>query len=217
MNAGVTGPFGWITSGTVDVDFRFLVPQSSDSHIMEIIRDEMEDIKEVALDKLDVILKTPEHPTKAVQNPIRSIPPLPDYTIPSEAINSNIKPKQYPNINPSLSISIPQLPLNTVFFQCDVTINNLRAFVPLSSPHLTYMSNALIRPVVGYLNSHRTKIPLSFAATMSLVRPKRSSFSLSEYGTNLLNFVYYSLILMDHGLLIAQVSLTYLGRRLGKP
>ncbi|KAJ1669428.1 Mitochondrial distribution and morphology protein 31, mitochondrial precursor [Spiromyces aspiralis] len=43
----------------------------------------------------------------------------------------------------------------------NVSLNDIRASVPLTTPHLSYLSSALlIRPIVGYMNSHRTSIPV---------------------------------------------------------
>jgi distribution and morphology protein 31 len=50
-----------------------------------------------------------------------------------------------------------------------VKIKNIKAYVPIITPELGYMSNALIRPVVGYMNSNKTLIPLSMSAQMDMV------------------------------------------------
>ncbi|KAI8823899.1 mitochondrial distribution and morphology protein family 31/32 [Chytriomyces cf. hyalinus JEL632] len=56
----------------------------------------------------------------------------------------------------------------TILMHFAICLNDLRAHVPMSSPHLGYMSQALIRPIVAYMNSHRVRIPLSFEARMGL-------------------------------------------------
>ncbi|RMJ26628.1 hypothetical protein PHISP_02500 [Aspergillus sp. HF37] len=40
-------------------------------------------------------------------------------------------------------------------------LNNVRAAVPLFTKDLTYMNNALIRPIVAYINSRRTFVPVN--------------------------------------------------------
>jgi hypothetical protein len=47
--------------------------------------------------------------------------------------------------------------------------NNLRASVPLQAEELSYANNALVRPIVAYMNANRTVIPLSVVFSMELV------------------------------------------------
>ena len=42
-----------------------------------------------------------------------------------------------------------------------VQLNNTRAVVPIFTPDLSYINNALIRPIVGYINSRNTYIPIN--------------------------------------------------------
>jgi mitochondrial distribution and morphology protein 31 len=42
-----------------------------------------------------------------------------------------------------------------------IHLNNVRAVVPLFTKDLSYMNNALIRPIVAYINSRRTFIPVN--------------------------------------------------------
>jgi len=51
------------------------------------------------------------------------------------------------------------IPLTAVF---DVKLDNLKASVPIKPPELSYMTSALIRPIVAFMNSNHTSIPLSF-------------------------------------------------------
>jgi distribution and morphology protein 31 len=47
-----------------------------------------------------------------------------------------------------------------VVFDLMVTLNDVRAQVPYLTPDLSYVNNALIRPIVAYINSRRTHIPV---------------------------------------------------------
>lgn len=42
-----------------------------------------------------------------------------------------------------------------------VHLNNVRAAVPIFTSDLSYINNALIRPIVAYINSKRTFIPIN--------------------------------------------------------
>ena len=47
-----------------------------------------------------------------------------------------------------------------IYMEILVKLNNTRAAVPLFTHDLTYINNALIRPIVAYINSRRTLIPI---------------------------------------------------------
>jgi distribution and morphology protein 31 len=47
-----------------------------------------------------------------------------------------------------------------VGFDILVSLNDVRAQVPYLTPDLSYVNNALIRPIVAYINSRRTHIPV---------------------------------------------------------
>jgi len=50
--------------------------------------------------------------------------------------------------------------VETVRFDIMVCLNDVRAVVPYLTPDLSYINNALIRPIVAYINSRRTHIPV---------------------------------------------------------
>lgn len=47
-----------------------------------------------------------------------------------------------------------------VAFDIMICLNDVRAQVPYLTPDLSYVNNALIRPIVAYINSRRTHIPV---------------------------------------------------------
>jgi len=53
-------------------------------------------------------------------------------------------------------------------FRVDCMFNHLLVVAPLYTPHLSYLSNALIRPVLSYMNAHSKHIPLSFEMRIPL-------------------------------------------------
>lgn len=59
--------------------------------------------------------------------------------------------------------------LSAILFISKIDVNDLKASVPIVTPQLTYMSNALIRPVVAYMNANRTKISLNCDAKFDVI------------------------------------------------
>nr|CAO98812.1 mitochondrial inner membrane protein [Nakaseomyces delphensis] len=119
LNAGIEGPFGWITEGKVNMIGDVLLPNKNALQITEIL---------------------------------------------AEISNRVLKEAKRYNIIPSsktpASIPLDIEPDDYFIMDFFLRLNHVKATVPLFAPGLTYMNNALIRPIVGYINSHRTFIPI---------------------------------------------------------
>ncbi|KAJ3316653.1 Mitochondrial distribution and morphology protein 31, mitochondrial precursor [Blyttiomyces sp. JEL0837] len=256
LNTGATGPFGWITSGTLDVDFHLLMPQAQayDDHLLDLIREEIAEMKGVAIDRLEGMLQHhPENTTErsimmgdvilggghhqaqvvapqamaaasAVANAAAAVAAKESLSNSGSSggdVNSSKEREidfrrrsgvQYVQQNQHSAglagmehvasvggrysgggyateearIRARARAANSnkrsgqgqgqdskewepaVRMWCRVGLNDLRASVPLTSPHISYMNNALIRPIVAYMNAHRTRIPLSFETQIPL-------------------------------------------------
>jgi len=49
----------------------------------------------------------------------------------------------------------------------DVMFNHLHVVAPLYTPELSYLNNAVVHPILAYMNSHSKHIPLSFAVRLT--------------------------------------------------
>lgn len=119
LNAGIDGPFGWITDGQVDMIGDALLPdkEADASQMTEVITEIGDRLYKEA--QRHALLPFPQRPTA-----------------------SEIDPDQYFMMDFSLKL------------------HNVKAEVPLFTHELGYINNALIRPIVGYINSTRTYIPI---------------------------------------------------------
>lgn len=59
---------------------------------------------------------------------------------------------------------LSQLPGINMDFK--LVLTNLSASVPLSTPHMSYVNSALIQPIVLYLNTNYTELPLTFRSVI---------------------------------------------------
>ncbi|KAI9199384.1 mitochondrial distribution and morphology proteins-domain-containing protein [Polychytrium aggregatum] len=152
MNMGATGPFGWITNGTVDIDLHILIPQLLEDDIVELIQEEINEIKSLTIDKIEEAILVYPHEREE------------DLLIRRGLVQQSApQPKQSP------AMEEPAEPPSMLMFW-EVKLNDLKASVPLSSPHISYMNNALIRPIVAYMNNNRTTVPIAFSAKMDLTK-----------------------------------------------
>ncbi|CAN3361515.1 mitochondrial distribution and morphology protein 31 [Diutina catenulata] len=125
LNTGLEGPFGWITSGKVDMIGDVMVPRDEHNmNVAEVVNLIAESIKKEATRYKNPEVKEPAH----------------------GSLHTRLTSADYTDI--------------TKYFVLDLTIrlNHVRASVPFKSPDLSYINYALIRPIVGYINSKNTII-----------------------------------------------------------
>ncbi|KAJ2657456.1 Mitochondrial distribution and morphology protein 31, mitochondrial precursor, partial [Coemansia sp. RSA 1200] len=66
------------------------------------------------------------------------------------------------NTSPTIQLPNTHEDPNAVHVDLQVEFNGIRASVPLSTPQLGHplLSSVLVRPIVGYMNAHRTSLPM---------------------------------------------------------
>ncbi|CCH40474.1 Mitochondrial distribution and morphology protein 31 [Wickerhamomyces ciferrii] len=122
LNTGLEGPFGWITSGDVDMIGDIMVPEDQQVNMTEIVSTIADSFAREA--RRAKILK----PKKNEDD--------------HEDDDSNDFSKYF-------------------IMDLQIKLNNVKAAVPIFTNDLSYVNNALIRPIVGYINSRKTYIPIN--------------------------------------------------------
>ncbi|SCU82803.1 LAMI_0C00958g1_1 [Lachancea mirantina] len=130
LNAGIEGPFGWITEGQVDMIGDVLLPDKEPNpyQLTEIFSAIGTRLVKEARRHSAILLPEP-------------------FQLPQQ---KSIDPQQYFMMD---------------FF---LRLHNVKAEVPLFSDDLSYINSALIRPIVGYINSKRTYIPIKCHVVKSM-------------------------------------------------
>lgn len=135
LNRGVQGPFSWIHKGNVDIVADILFPADNDESIAKVMSD--------FYDRME-----------AAVTPSRRQPqPHDDVVIDNdgESILAATAPV-HQNSDEGNKFLIMDL---------RVHLNDVRAAVPIFTKDLSYVNNALIRPIVAYINSRKTFIPIN--------------------------------------------------------
>ncbi|CAF9924562.1 MAG: Mitochondrial distribution and morphology protein 31, mitochondrial precursor [Heterodermia speciosa] len=135
LNRGVEGPFSWIHQGNVDIVADILFPADSDESIAKVMSD--------FYDRLEATVTSSQRLQQRDGNSV----------INNEGENE---------------IQSASLDLATAsnddkrFLVMDlrVHLNDVRAAVPIFTRDLSYVNNALIRPIVAYINSRKAFIPI---------------------------------------------------------
>lgn len=136
LNRGVEGPFGWIHRGNVDIVADIMFPIDEDESIGKLMSDFYDRMEAtVTSNRIVQVHSSSESSTKGQQ------------ADPSKAMAD------------SDSISVED---DKRFLVMDlrVHLNDIRAAVPIFNKDLSYVNNALVRPIVAYMNSRHTFIPI---------------------------------------------------------
>ncbi|TPX71395.1 hypothetical protein SpCBS45565_g01096 [Spizellomyces sp. 'palustris'] len=178
LNAGIEGPFGWITKGFLDIDLQLLFPQTDTDNLLDILRDELEEITDTALDKLEAVISThPETKNRHASSIVRHYRAKHAAAAAIPPDHKDVELSE-PRLEPDFSSAPFSPPPSSSFRQSskppamvmrwNVRLNDIKASVPLVSPHISYLNSALIRPIVAYLNAVKTSISISFNAKMDV-------------------------------------------------
>ena len=137
LNRGVEGPFSWITEGNVDIVADVLFPRETDESITKVMSDFYDQLESTLTSRLRIARPDEQY---VIDNTLENT-----FTTPAEPIRST-EPTQ-----------------DRKFLAMDLRIhfNDVRAAVPIFTRDLSYVSSALIRPMVAYINSRKTFIPIN--------------------------------------------------------
>ncbi|KAI0147958.1 mitochondrial distribution and morphology proteins-domain-containing protein [Hypoxylon sp. NC0597] len=167
LNRGVEGPFGWIYEGNVDIvaDIRF--PADDDDSITKVMSDVYDKLEEaVTSNRYLRILDKPRRDEEVIfnaPNPLQS-----DEDVPQEA-SQGAEATKAPSETSSDDgfVAVPS-PSNTdeerpryLVMDLRIHLNDVKASVPVFTSNLSYVNQALVRPIVAYINAKRTYIPIT--------------------------------------------------------
>lgn len=149
LNRGVEGPFGWIESGTVDILADMMLPNDADQVTLSgVVKDIVGKWEE------NVRARVPSKPSSRGHTDVitRHGATQSDDEFQSETDSSDLE------VSPANN---NQNNNKYVLIDMRVQLNNPRAAAPLFTSDLTYINNALVHPIVGYINSRDTYIPVN--------------------------------------------------------
>ncbi|KAL8693334.1 MAG: hypothetical protein Q9218_001813 [Villophora microphyllina] len=137
LNRGVEGPFSWIREGNVDIVADIMLPADTQESIAKVMSD--------FYDRMEATVTANRNPIHERQATIihhdDAATPAPEVFTSSAPASEEDK--------------------RFVVMDLRVHMNDVRAAVPLFNRDLSYVNNALIRPIVAYINSRRTFIPIN--------------------------------------------------------
>ncbi|KIX00343.1 uncharacterized protein Z518_10482 [Rhinocladiella mackenziei CBS 650.93] len=133
LNRGAVGPLSWIHEGNVDIVADIMIPSDSDESVMKVMTDFYE--------RMEATLTSKKHLEQVRGD--SSDPESNDVVASPESPLAKDEDKKY------------------LVMDLRIHLNDVRAVVPIFTRDLSYINNALIRPIVAYINSRRTFIPIN--------------------------------------------------------
>lgn len=135
LNRGVDGPFGWIHEGNVDIVADVLFPAETDDSIAKVMSD--------FYDRMEATVASRRYLHILERNPSTADLNTPEQRAAFEEKMNREDDKRY------------------LVMDLRVHLNDVRAAVPIFTRDLSYINQALIRPIVAYINSRHTFIPIN--------------------------------------------------------
>lgn len=146
LNRGVEGPFGWIHEGNVDIVADIMIPNDEDGSIAKVMSDFYDRMEATVAEANGRRTQQPQHQK------------LPSDTTISHTDEQQPAPTAPASISDHASSADPE---RFLILDLRVHLNDVRASVPLFTKDLSYVNNALVRPIVAYINSKRAFIPVN--------------------------------------------------------
>lgn len=183
LNRGVAGPFGWIYEGNVDIVADIIFPNDANEGLSKVVSDlydHLEDI--VILNRARFLKEAPElldrtglsaykptfnlhtipDETGADSDPETQLSAVPSsYTLPSRTPDFMGDHDHTDHAPSPLASLMHQDDRRYVLFDLRIHFNDVKATVPLFTSNMSYVNQALVRPIVAYINAKRTCIPIN--------------------------------------------------------
>ncbi|KAI1446709.1 mitochondrial distribution and morphology proteins-domain-containing protein [Annulohypoxylon stygium] len=166
LNRGVEGPFGWIYEGNVDIvsDIRF--PADDDDGLTKVVADFYDRLEEaVTSNRYLRILDKPRRDEEVIFNAPSHLQSdeTPEEVVAAAAPDNEDTDTETDDgfvLVPSPSRPKEDRPRYLVM-DLRIHLNDVKATVPVFTSNLSYVNQALVRPIVAYINAKRTYIPIS--------------------------------------------------------
>lgn len=148
LNRGVEGPFGWIYEGNVDIVADVMFPADNDEGITKVMADFYDQLEEAVI----------TNRARLLRNTANAAPALLRAGYISEV--SGPAPESQP-ADEKDGESFNEEDRRYLVMDMRIHLNDVKAAVPLFTRDMSYVNQALVRPIVAYINAKKTYIPIA--------------------------------------------------------
>ncbi|PHH78058.1 hypothetical protein CDD82_3239 [Ophiocordyceps australis] len=148
LNRGVEGPFGWIYEGNVDIVADIMFPVDSDQGITKVMSDFYDQLEDAVM----------TNRARLLQNTAKTAPAMLRSGHLSEASE---QPSTQEQAQEAANAEAEAEDRRFLIMDLRIHLNDVKAAVPLFTRDMSYVNQALVRPIVAYINAKKTYIPIS--------------------------------------------------------
>ncbi|KAL1864795.1 hypothetical protein VTK73DRAFT_5648 [Phialemonium thermophilum] len=174
LNRGVEGPFGWIYEGNVDIIADIMFPPDADEGIGKVVADFYDKMEEAVTSNRYVRMLENNNNNSNSNNgsegreagglAVWPSDNLAETDAQRHVLQAEASPQLASQSSSTAAVNASPLEETPAYLVMDLRIhlNDVRAAVPLfNNPHISYVNQALVRPIVAYINAKRTYIPIN--------------------------------------------------------
>jgi len=161
LNRGVEGPFGWIYEGNVDIVADVMFPAEAEEGIGKVVADFYDKMEEAVTSNR--YLRILDNDSARSRDPdIYAIDNTHSHDVPRHGSPLHTHDLDLQHGAPNHAPIPPKGEPSYLVMDMRIHLNDVRAAVPLfNNPHISYVNQALVRPIVAYINAKRTYIPIN--------------------------------------------------------
>ncbi|SPN97145.1 related to MDM31 - Mitochondrial Distribution and Morphology [Cephalotrichum gorgonifer] len=152
LNRGVDGPFGWIYEGKVDIMADVMLPADEGEGLGKVVSDFYDQLDDLVTSNRIRLLHNVGVGGDADEDQ--------DEGLTSNSHGAHIPQELLPEQDQAREHAADQ-DRRYLVFDLRIRLNDVKAAVPLLGNDISYINQALVRPIVAYINSRRTYIPVT--------------------------------------------------------
>ncbi|CAI6341423.1 unnamed protein product [Periconia digitata] len=139
LNRGYDGPFSWIYEGNVDIVADIMLPSDDDDSLAKVMSDMYDRVEAtVTQNNTPTTRHYSDHAAHGFDDQARA-----QHLAEGEGDAEHSEDNRF------------------IIMDVRVHLNDVRAAVPLFTNDISYVNNALVRPIVAYINAKKTFIPVN--------------------------------------------------------
>jgi len=157
LNRGVEGPFGWIYEGNVDIVADVMFPADVDDGITKVMSDFYDQLEDVVISNRMRLLQKDLLATTASD----LLGPTPTEGHLSQAAPAPAGDEAQESPDTPGFFDFSEEDRRYLIMDLRIHMNDVKAAVPLFTKDISYINQALVRPIVAYINAKKTYIPIT--------------------------------------------------------
>lgn len=145
LNRGVEGPFGWIYEGNVDIVADVMFPAETDDGLTKVMSDFYDQLEEAVIMNRQRFLSSSSGSTPILE----------------QSGHLSDAGGDVGTLEATQAAEFPEEDRRYLIMDMRIHMNDVKAAVPLFTRDMSYVNQALVRPIVAYINAKKTYIPIS--------------------------------------------------------